>query len=138
MAISILNLILDLFLGLVSFLLWSNLRELSSQEVAFLLYSVEGLNFSYTAINLHGFTLYALYNLYGFFIEPSQTGLVTQADLFFALHAFAAFGITSIQTCIYPWGKNVLSNKAIVFIGVQWIFILGYALLLQVYICLFS
>jgi len=32
------------------------------------------MNFSFVAINLNGFTLYALYNLYGFFIDQSQTG----------------------------------------------------------------
>jgi len=58
------------------------------------------------------------------------------ADLFFALHALAAVIFTAIQGCIYPSGKNNLSKKTIIFLWVQWIFIIAYALLLRVYLYL--
>jgi hypothetical protein len=62
------------------------------------------MNLNFAAINLNGFVFYALFNAYGYFIDDTQSGRVEIADLFFALHAFAATFFTAIQAIIYPRG----------------------------------
>lgn len=90
------------------------------------------MNFNFAAINLNGFLLYALYNLYGYFIDQKQTGLVTNADLFFALQALGATLYTAIQACMYPSGNNQLNRSAKLLIASQWLFLAVYALLIKV------
>jgi hypothetical protein len=91
------------------------------------------MNFNFAAINLNGFLLYALYNLYGYFIDQKQTGLVTEADLFFALHALGATLYTAIQACIYPSGNNQLDKSAKLLIVAQWLFLVVFAVLINVH-----
>lgn len=90
------------------------------------------MNLNFAAVNLNGFVLYALFNSYGYFVSNEQTGTIELADLFFALHAFAATFFTAIQTLLYPKGTNTLSIPIIYFLTTQWIVLLAYYLLTQV------
>lgn len=90
------------------------------------------MNLNFAAINLNGFAFYALFNVFGYFIDDTQTGRVETADLFFAMHAFAATSFTAIQAVIYPRGENKLSIGTMGLIASQWTILIGYYALIKV------
>lgn len=112
---------LDLFRGLVSIVLSTNLRQLEAKKVCNFLNrnlleinfscSVVGLNLDFLALNLMGFFLYSLFNAGMFWIDeirqeyteerPGSINPVLINDIFFSFHAFFAVVLTIIQCFIY-------------------------------------
>ena len=90
------------------------------------------MNLDFLMINISGFLQYSIYSLYGYFVDDSQTGLVKEADLFFALHAFAATLFTAAQVLIYPKGSNRLTIRTKRFVLGQWAFLGCYLALTHV------
>ncbi len=115
--------------SLVTVLLWSDFWKLQAQKVGAWLFSVEGMNFDFVAMNLTGFVFYSLYNTYGYFIKSDQTGQVDLNDVIFAYHALFATLVCIAQIAIYPSGKNRIHAPTIALLLLMWTFVLVYSTL---------
>ncbi len=80
---------------------------------------------NYIFINLTGYAMYTVYNVYGFLKgNNDETGHVDKSDLFFSLHSVFAYIITAALFFYYPHQiKTSLLTK--MYLGIQW-FILFY------------
>jgi cystinosin len=110
-------------IGWIYFCCWS----VSFYPQVFLNYerkSVEGLSLDYTALNLLGFTCYAIFNCAFFYSESVQEqymrryngnrNAVEPNDVFFALHAVVLVAVSLFQCWIYPRGGQRVSKPTIV------------------------
>lgn len=89
--------------------------------------SVVGLNFDFLALNLLGFTAYAIYNLTLLFSTEVQQDYYTKNpfhripveynDLFFSLHSLLVTILTIVQCFIYERGEQKVSLFASIFIA---------------------
>ncbi len=62
-----------------------------------------GISSNYIFINLTGYAMYTVYNLYGFMKGNNwETGKVDQSDLLFSLHAVAVYTVTVCLFFYYP------------------------------------
>ncbi|XP_049866400.1 cystinosin homolog isoform X2 [Pectinophora gossypiella] len=90
--------------------------------------SVVGLNFDFLALNLFGFTMYALFNCGLYFSKeiqaeyfhrhPRSVNPVQLNDVFFSLHAAFATIITIIQCFVFERDEQRVSNTGRGIIGV--------------------
>ncbi|KAI6197692.1 hypothetical protein M3Y94_01255100 [Aphelenchoides besseyi] len=97
--------------------------------------SVVGLNFDFIVLNILGFTCYAIYNVFLYFIPTIQNDYyvefprsalpVTIPDLAFALHALLTSIITGIQCLIYERGNQRISYTCIGWTAVLLLFALS-------------
>jgi len=105
--------------GWIYFIAWS-ISFYPQCYVNFRRKSVIGLNFDFIALNLTGFTCYAIYNLCLFYNEhvreiyfknhPLGVIQVEPNDVFFALHAIAITLITIVQCFLYERGEQAVSR----------------------------
>ncbi|KAM4821828.1 cystinosin [Urocitellus parryii] len=94
--------------------------------------SVIGLSFDFVALNLMGFVAYSVFNIgllwipyikEQFFIKyPNGVNPVDSNDVFFSLHAVALTLIVIMQCCLYERGSQRVSQPAIGFLVLSWLF----------------
>ena len=125
---------MDIFLCMVLLFLWTDILKFQKQKVKHILYSVEGMNFDFVAMNITGFTFYSIYSTYGYFVNTDQTGQVDLNDLLFAYHALLATLITLVQACIFPKKENRIHGITGFYLFALWGFIIVYTILTDVQI----
>ncbi|TMW67623.1 hypothetical protein Poli38472_011243 [Pythium oligandrum] len=110
-------------IGWIYFCCWS----VSFYPQVFLNYSrksVVGLSLDYTALNMLGFTCYAIFNCAFYYSESIQEqymrrnhgnrNAVEVNDVFFSLHATVLVAVSLYQCSIYPRGDQKISRGALV------------------------
>jgi cystinosin len=90
-----------------------------------------GMSSNYIFINLTGYVMYTVYNLYGYVKGDNvQTGVVDTSDLLFSMHSVLVYGVTVGLFFYYPhkvevsmWAKGYLAVQWVVFLyfGVQFL-----------------
>jgi cystinosin len=83
------------------------------------------MNSNYIFINLTGYAMYTVYNLYGYFKgDNPETGKVDTSDLFFSLHSVFVYSLTVAFYFYYP--HNIQINPLTkLYLAIQW-FVLIY------------
>lgn len=94
-----------------------------------LLSSAVGMSIDFVALNLNGFLFYVIYNVYGYYVDDTETGSIELADLAFALHAFIATLSMTTQAWIYSRRERVMNKHTIIIVCGQWLLVLFDALL---------
>lgn len=62
-----------------------------------------GMSANYIFINLTGYVMYTVYNLYGYFKGNNpETGNVDSSDILFSLHSVVIYLITVVLFFYYP------------------------------------
>ncbi|EFA10650.1 cystinosin homolog [Tribolium castaneum] len=122
----------SLVIGWIYFVAWS-ISFYPQIYVNFQRKSVVGLNFDFLALNIIGFTLYAVFNLGLYFIPeikaeysnryPRGLNPVQVNDIVFAVHAAAATIITIVQCYLYERSDQRVSHVARIIIGVFGLFL---------------
>ena len=77
----------------------------------------------YLVLNIVDYIFYMIYSTLGYFFKFRGAGTVVIADLVFVYHALFVCTVLSIQTCIYPRGKNKTSFFTVALSTFLWIFI---------------
>ncbi|XP_047402301.1 cystinosin isoform X1 [Sciurus carolinensis] len=94
--------------------------------------SVIGLSFDFVALNLMGFVAYSVFNIGLLWVPyikeqfllkyPNGVNPVDSNDVFFSLHAVALTLIVIMQCCLYERGSQRVSQPAIGFLVLLWLF----------------
>lgn len=75
---------------------------------------------NYIFINLTGYLMYTVYNLYGWFKgNNSETGMVNQSDILFSIHSVLVYSITVGLFFYYPH-KIQLNYWTFTYLTIQW------------------
>ncbi len=83
-----------------------------------------GINGNYIFINLTGYVMYAVYNLYGWIKGNNpETGIVDQSDILFSMHSVLAYGIIVMLFFYFPH-KIQLSSWTVVYLAIEWLIFL--------------
>lgn len=93
---------------------------------------------NYLAMNISGYLFYGIYSTLGYFFEFKGAGTVVIADLIFVYHALLMCFILSVQACIYPHGKNVVSKYAVGLCILLWVLVILHIIFSQVRLNLHS
>lgn len=88
---------------------------------------------NYLVMNISGDLFYGIYTTLGYFFHFKEAGTVVIADLVFIYHALLMCLVLSIQACIYPRGKNIISPFTVVLCVGLWSFIIVQILFTEVW-----
>lgn len=101
--------------------------------------SVRGLSFDFVALNVTGFSAYALYTSILFFHEPAREAFAAQNpglkpqvafnDVVFAVNCSALCFVAVFQCFIYPRGSQAVRKSVSFGCGIAWMWLLGGLLL---------
>lgn len=79
-----------------------------------------GMNSNYVFINLTGYAMYTVYNVYGYMKGNNlETGNVDTSDILFSIHAVFVYAITVCLFLYYPHNIKI-SPYSKIYLLIQW------------------